>query len=85
METVKRYTRRHCKIREDKDTLQEIVHRAQLTTERALLRVTKEQEFDVQELALFLRGRLNEGLYCRHKGQGIYDGGSRNSREAATR
>ena len=34
---------------------------AQLTTERALLRVTREQEFDVQEPALFLRGRLDEG------------------------
>jgi hypothetical protein len=24
---------------------------------------------DVQEPALFLRGRLNEGLYCRRKGK----------------
>ena len=28
-----------------------------------------EQEFNVQEPALFLRGRLNEGLYYRHKGK----------------
>ena len=32
METVKQYTKRHYKIREDKDALQENVHRAQLTT-----------------------------------------------------
>ena len=30
-------------------------------------RVIREQEFNVQESALFLRGRLNEGLYCGHK------------------
>ena len=29
----------------------------------------KEQELDVQELALFLRDRLNKGLYCRYKGK----------------
>ena len=32
-------------------------------------RVTREQEFDVQESALFLRGRLHEGLYCGRKGK----------------
>ena len=32
METVKQYTKRHYKIREDKDALQENVHKAQLTT-----------------------------------------------------
>jgi len=30
----------------------------------------KEQELDVREPALFLRDRLNEGLYCGHKGKG---------------
>jgi len=29
---VKQYIKRHCKTREDKDALQEIVYRAQLTT-----------------------------------------------------
>ena len=82
METVKRYTERHCKTREDKDVLQEIVHRAQLTTlslshpqttkdgtklylaklVKDLIKDYKEQELDVQEPALFLRGRLHEGL-----------------------
>jgi transcriptional accessory protein Tex/SPT6 len=32
VETVKQYTKRHCQTREDKEALQEIVHRAQLTT-----------------------------------------------------
>ena len=42
---------------------------AQLTTERVLSRVTREQEFDIQELALFLRDRLHKGLYCGRKGK----------------
>ena len=34
-----------------------------------MLRVTREQEFDIQELALFLRDRLHEGLYCGREGK----------------
>ena len=69
-EMAKQYTKRHCKTREDKDALQEIVHRAQLTTEGPCQGLQGEQEFDVQEPALFLRGRLYGGLYCGHKGKG---------------
>ena len=34
-----------------------------------LIKDYKEQELDVQELALFLRDRLHEGLYCGRKGK----------------
>jgi hypothetical protein len=34
-----------------------------------LIKDYKEQELDIQEPALFLRGRLHKGLYCRHKGK----------------
>ena len=34
-----------------------------------MLRVIREQEFDVQELALFFRDRLYKGLYCGRKGK----------------
>jgi hypothetical protein len=52
-----------------KEALQEIVHRAQLTTEGPCQGLQGEQGFDVQEPALFLRGRL-DGLYCGYKGKG---------------
>ena len=52
-ETAKRYIKRHCKIREDKDALQEIGNRN--LTDRS-------QRF-------FLRGHLYKGLYCGHKGK----------------
>jgi hypothetical protein len=86
---VKQYIKRHCQTREDKDTLQEIIHRAWLTTlslsypyttkdgtkpylaklEKGLIKDYKEQELDIQELALFLRGYLYKGLYRGRKGK----------------
>ena len=35
-----------------------------------LVKDYKEQELNVQEPALFLKDRLNEGLYCGHKDKG---------------
>ena len=35
-----------------------------------LVKDYKEQELDIREPALFLRDRLNEGLYYGHKGKG---------------
>ena len=32
-------------------------------------KVTRDQEFDVQGLAAFLRDRLHEGLYCGREGK----------------
>jgi hypothetical protein len=34
-----------------------------------LVKDCKEQELDVQEPALFIRGHLNKGLYCGRKGK----------------
>ena len=53
-----------------KEALQEIVHRAQLATEGPCQGLQEEQELDVQEPALFLRGCLNKGLYYGRKGKG---------------
>ena len=35
-----------------------------------LIKDYKEQELDIQELVLFLKDRLNKGLYCGYKDKG---------------
>ena len=68
--TVKRYTRRHCKTREDKDALQEIVHRAQLAKlVKSLVKDYKGNRNWTYRSQRFSSGRLNEGPYRGRKGK----------------
>ena len=83
-ETVKQYTKRHCRTREDKDALQEIVHGARLTTEGPRQGLQGEQELDVQKPALSLEVVLTKDCITDTRARDI-GGDSHNSQEAATR